>query len=279
MKNLLSVAALMLLFITSQAQVKFNLELLPDNETYLVSVVAEKTYATPRNMVASTQVVLRYNTDENFIPVIETQIPGLTWSDNAQLDHNAVGSNTSFVCIALVEKASKLITFTKDQATPLFTFKNADGTCPGPIALVENTDADVQQCRAMGYNVTQHMSILGARGEAYAGVVNKEVDCTSSTSDTKETSISKIASVEVMPSPAETEVTINWENQIDFSKELNIVLTDPQGKEVKRVVVQQNKGKNTTTLDVRTWDSGLYQFFFRNEEQKVTKAYRFVVMH
>ena len=279
MKKTFLFAFLSAFFLQGYAQVRFNLEMLPDSQTYLVSAVAEKTYTAPQNMVASAQVVLRYQSDKNFIPMIETEIAGLTWSDNAQVDHADPASNASFVCIALVEKATRLIAFTEGQKTPLFTFKNADGTCPGPISLVLNTDADVQQCRSMGYNVTQHISILGARGEAFVGVDNVMVDCTPSTSNTVEEKEADIASIEVMPSPAETEVTIKWQNQVDFSDELNLIVTDPQGKEVKRMVVQQNRGIGKAILDVRSWDSGLYQFYFRSEDQKITRAHRFVVMH
>nr|HQU60947.1 hypothetical protein [Saprospiraceae bacterium] len=49
-----------------QAQVKLKLSLLPDQQTYLVSMIPEQSWDMPMNMVGSAQVVLQMQAGRPF---------------------------------------------------------------------------------------------------------------------------------------------------------------------------------------------------------------------
>jgi hypothetical protein len=184
MINLLSKIAIALLVVfsiqTNWAQVKFNLSLMPDQRTYLVSMVPETTWPSPQNTVASVQVVLQTYADKAFLAgEIKSMIPGISWSDNAYVEKPSAADNHNFVCFVLNERGTNKISFEAGLETPLFTFVNLEPGCVGIVELVENNSTIVQNVvQNDRLNITQNMTVLGARGNAYTGVVNKTTDCT-----------------------------------------------------------------------------------------------------
>ncbi len=257
-------------------QVKFNLSYKIETQTYIVSVIPETNYTEPKNMVGSAQIVLRANFNENFAPIITSLVDGLTWADNAYVDYPAEVPKYTFVCIALVNGPTKKIQFTTDKEVELFSFKNAGGDCPGLIELVSNDDQIVQQVRASGYNVTQNLSVLGAKGNAYAGILNGVVEC--SVSGTTIANDRNIGNIQIAPVPADRRVTITWENLHDIKQRMEIVITDSKSREVFREKVGGIKGENALNVDVSNWPSGVYNFRFQFDSGGQTRAWRFMVM-
>ena len=207
MKKLWFSLALLTASCTLFSQVKFNLTYKPDTKTYTVSIIPEAAYPEPKNMVGTAQVVLRSKYNQNFTPIITSLVDGLIWSDNAYVDFPANAPEYTYACIALANGPTKKIHFLSEQEVPLFSFKNAGGDCPGLIELVSNDDPLVQAVLSSGYNVTQNLPILGARGNAYAGILNGSVECT--LSGAKEINDKTISAVQIAPVPADRRVTIS----------------------------------------------------------------------
>ena len=130
------------------AQVKLSLTLLPDQQTYLVSMTPEVTWAAPMNMIGSAQIVIRLPADKPFLAGnIKSLVPGVSWADNALIEKPASASDYSFICFVLNELGTKSIPFHAGVETPLFTFVNLEPGCVGLMELVENNNATIQHAQ------------------------------------------------------------------------------------------------------------------------------------
>ena len=278
MKNILFVFGTMFLSQMVSAQVKFNLGYQEDTKVYTLSVLPEVTWPSPKNMLNSAQIVLRVDAGKEFIPAITPLLEGLIWADNAYIDQPPGAEDYTFVCISLVNGPTQKIKMAEGEELPIFSFVNAGAGCPGKVTLVTNDDPSVVAARSAGFNVTQHFGMLGARGNAFTGVINGEVDCTpvSGTNDPEEKVIDE---VKIAPVPADKSVTITW-NLLSNQRGLRqIVICDVTGREVLREKISESKGLQTMTVDVENWQAGMYRVRFALGENQQTQAWNLMVIH
>ena len=277
MKNSILVLGALLLSMAASAQVKFNLRYEEATKVYTVSLTPEVTFNSPHNMVSSGQIVLRVDADAAFTPGITSMVDGLVWADNAYLDYPADAPEYMFVCISLVNGPTTKIGLTADKEMPLFSFINVAGGCPGKVELLDNNDPMVQAVRATGYNVTQYLPVLGARGNAFSGILNSAVDCSSSSGTTTELQI--IDEVLISPVPADKTITVQWTQLSDQHRLQQIVICDAKGSEILREKISEGKGKHTQHINVENWKAGMYRLRFVSEKSHQTKSWNLMVIH
>ncbi len=262
------------------AQVKLNLSLLPDQQTYLVSVISESTWTAPQNTVGSVQVVLRYNAGKQFIAGnIQSLIPGVTWVDNAYLESPASAPEFHFVSFVLNERGTKNIPFQQDVETPLFTFVNLADDCIGKLELVENESELTKQVVGVDHmNVTQNITVLGARGNAYAGILNASVDCAQATSVENQQPVVK--NLRVFPVPTSNVLRVFWENLDTGNGPDKLQVTDILGRELglERKLISNAAEEQYIQLDVSDFPTGLYNGCFVTPGGD-RQSFRFVVAH
>ena len=278
MKNILVVTSALLLSTMVSAQVKFNLSYQEATKVYTVSVVPETTWEKPKNMLSSAQVVFRVDADKEFIPGITSLVEGLTWADNAYIEQPAGAEGYTFVCISLVNGPTSKIALTTDTEIPLFSFVNSGNGCAGKVELLTNDDPMVQAVRGAGFNVTQHFAVLGARGNAFTGFVNGEVDC-SPASGANEQAVKIIDEVKIAPVPSDKLVTIQWTLLSEQPGLRQMVICDAQGREVLREKISDGTGQHTLNVDVENWQAGLYRVRFVFENNQQTQSWNLMVIH
>ncbi len=279
MIKLLSKIAVTLLVLLNQqtvwAQVRFNLSLMPDQRTYLVSMVPETTWPSPQNTVGSVQVVVQTQADKAFLAgEIKSMIPGLSWSDNAYVEKPPAADQYNFVCFVLNERGTNKIPFEAGLETPLFTFVNLEPGCIGPLHLVENSNVTVRNVvQNDRLNITQNLMVLGARGNAYTGIVNKTADCT--VLNTSSNAGSPVENLRVFPVPASNLLNISWVNK--SSKSANsLFVSNMLGKTVALENLSEMRGEQHIQLDVSNYPTGLYQAILSNAANERV-AFRFLV--
>jgi hypothetical protein len=260
------------------AQVKFNLSYQEATKVYTVSVVPETTWEKPKNMLSSAQVVFRVDADKEFIPGITSLVEGLIWTDNAYIEQPAGAAGYTFVCVSLVNGPTSKIALTAEQEIPLFSFVNSGNGCAGKVELLTNDDPMVQVVRGAGFNVTQHFAVLGARGNAFAGLVNGDVDC-SPASGVNEQAVKIIDEVKIAPVPSDKTVTIQWTLLSEQPGLRQMVICDEQGREVLREKISDGTGQHTRNVDVENWQAGLYRVRFVFENNQQTQSWNLMVIH
>lgn len=269
---------LLLIGTSAHSQAKLNLHLLPDGKTISVGIIPEVTWAPPKNMVGSSQIVLHVSSATAFVPGIVSKIDGLHWMDNYYVENPPQDSGCTYICIALVESATTKIPFNAGEETVLFEVKNTAGDCPGLVEVLDNNDPRVQAVRASGYNVTQNCAVLGAGKNAITGIKNGTINCITSGLN-KENLTFQLNSVRLFPSPADQDLQISWNNPENIDGNIFIIICDASGKEIERRTVSGQMGEGSQTFRVKSWVSGLYSCRFSLNDGRKSKAWNFVVMH
>jgi hypothetical protein len=261
----------------SQAQVKFNLSLMPDQRTYLVSMIPETTWMPPQNTVGSIQIVLKMPADKAFLAgEIKSLIPGISWSDNAYIERPSSAKAYTFVCFVLNEPGTKKIPFDSGVETPLFTFINLETGCVGSVELVENESEIVKSIvQADRINVTQNITVLGARGNAFSGILNSTTDCTLITSTNVKNSIVK--NLRIFPVPASDYLHVYWNNDADGGAN-KISVSNMLGEIIAIENTNNVVGEQKVVLDVAGYSNGLYTAVLSNSSGE-RQTFRFIITH
>lgn len=278
MRNILMAIGVLLFSATATAQVKFNLSYLEATKTYTVSVIPEVSWQAPKNIVASAQIVLRIDSDKELIPGITSLISGLTWADNAYVEQPTGAPNHTFICISLVNGPTSQVAIAADQEVPLFSFINTATGCAGKVKMLANDDPMVQDVRNAGLNITQNFSVLGARGNAFTGFENSEVDC-SAVSGLNEQDDKLIDEVKISPVPADKAVSVQWNVLSEQTGLHQMVICDAAGREIFREKISDGNGSHTRNINVENWQAGLYRIKFVFGNNRQTQSWNLMVIH
>lgn len=250
-----------------QAQVKFGLSLLPDQETYLLSLKSEKSWSAPLNITGAVQIVVKVPATTTFtVGKIQSLIPGLSWSDNALVIQPSAAPEYNFICFVLNEKGAKNIPYQEDVEVPLFTFKNLEPGRAAKLELTLNDDPLVQRVVRLDHiNITQNITVLGANGNAFTGIFGEQSNTTTALPQ-----VDILEKLRVFPVPARDFVQLNWESsaiKADQPKLLQVFSTT--GSLIATYTLQQQLGQQQLRIDVSDWPAGLYAFKVRADSGKM----------
>lgn len=268
MKRLLITLAAFGFLAKGTAQVKFQIALMPDKKTYLVSMKPDQTWVYPNNITSTAQVTLRIPANAKFTAGNITSLQtGTRWLDNAYVERPAADSNSTYVSFALVSLGVPL-PYVSGVETPLFSFKNLQNGCVGRVELIDNNSSTIAQITAQGFNIKNHIATFGSKGRsAFLGINEAVTDCSTATSAKEMDKTLQILSV--YPIPAADRVTIEWQNVLNATAQNTVfVVTDVLGKTVysQKIGPLSIKGiANKIEVDVADWAEGVYLFRFVSE--------------
>lgn len=267
--------AMLCLAQTIGSQVRLNLSLMPDRQTYLVSMLPDQSWQAPMNAVGSAQIVIQMDAAKPFLAgQIKSFIPGVTWLDNAYVESPAAAPQYRFICFALNEPGTRNIPFQAGVETPLFSFVNLEPGCAGPVSLVDNNDHLVQLVvNKNRLNITQNLTVLGVRGNAVAGIAANNANCAEIQTKTEEIIVN---SLKIYPVPATDMLQILWE--LDPGQNIDkLLVTDMIGRQLVLETIKPVSGEHRYDLDVSNFPTGLYTAALINKEGK-RQAFRFTVI-
>lgn len=264
--------------IAAHGQVKFNLSYQPDTKVYTVSVISQATWNAPMNKTGSAQIVLRVPADAAFVPAITSRVDGIVWADNAYIENLQQAPGYTFVAIAMINGPTDKINFSEDKETPLFDFINAAGECPGLIELTANDDPIVRSVIKEGFNVTQHLAVLGARGNAYAGIASGTVDCGLVSKVTEKTD-SGIENIRVAPLPADEQLTVTWNRVSDEAGDVEMLIYNNSGQQIWQKSLPAGKGEFKQNITVKNWKAGLYHLVFQSATGRRSAPHNLLIVH
>lgn len=272
--TIIALGGIFLLFASViKAQVNFRLSLMPDQQTYMVSLQSDHTWSTPLNAVGSAQVVLQVPAGVPFsVGSITSYIPGVTWLDNAYVENTPSAPDHIFVCFSLEERGTKLIPLEAGSEIPLFSFVNTQNHCLENANLIDNNNPlileVINQDRA---NITQNFTVLGARGNAFSGILSDPIEC--SPAGTEEMQL--VRNLKVFPNPASSRINIAWEMPGDRDVEF-LMITDFLGQQMAVHKIQPGAGNRNIELDVSVYPAGIYKAFLANSAN-TRQFFHFVV--
>ncbi|MEM6318550.1 MAG: T9SS type A sorting domain-containing protein [Bacteroidota bacterium] len=253
------------------AQIQFKLTQLADGETYLVSLIPEKSYAHPYNITSTAQVTVKVPTNSFEVKDLKSLQLDVQWQDNSRSDAPAEAPGMDYISFGLSSLGTVDLLYEAGVEMPLFTFKNAL-PCTGDVALMNNDEDPFMAPNSRSANVGNSITIFGARGEAYSGNVAEfsAVPCQQAQAPVLVESNTTVLSTatKVFPNPAINEVFVdmNWEKG---DTDGAMVVLDATGKEVSRKEVTLVKGFNNVKLEVESLVFGIYNIELQLDGQSL----------
>jgi Secretion system C-terminal sorting domain len=278
MKKLLSILSLFATFSTAKAQIQYKLTRLPDQATYVVSLLPQATWSFPQNVVTTAQVTIRVPVHARFIAGHITSLVATTkWMDNAYLEHPVGDTEHNYITFNLQTIGTHAFTFENGKELPLFTFQNIGTSCFGTMELVDNLSVATKQVVAGGYNVGQHIGTLGAGGEAFLNNVDNIVRCeNASKNEDLNTDFFKIT--KLYPVPAQSELQVEWQATDKLAENVYLIVHNIFGEAVFKQSFKNTKSLQINKIDVSKWTDGMYTLQLESNKS-VSMAKTFVVYH
>ncbi|RMG80338.1 MAG: T9SS C-terminal target domain-containing protein [Bacteroidetes bacterium] len=246
------------------AQVKFKLSYDEPTGRYIVSIVPSKTYKHPDNITGTGQVTIRVPS-HYFEPVNVTNLTGdMVWHANSRTDAPLEAPEYDYISFGLMNPGVAYPDYRAGEEMPLFSFENAYG-CTGPVELVDNAKDPFMAPNSKNVNIGNSLTIFGAEGEAYDGLIGDGVvNCMTTSTD----EIAEITEFSVFPNPVMDYVNLEiyWEQD---ASDATLRILDAQGKTLRAEPVRLQNGVNTFRYEVSGFASGVYWLELQSDDWKL----------
>jgi hypothetical protein len=269
------VALLLIKSAVSTAQVKYQLSLLPDKKTYMVSMVPLKTWNYPQNLTSTAQVTIKVPSDKPFTAAVTNMNPEVKWLDNSYVEHPNSDPSHTYISFGLESKGTSRLKYVENEEIPLFTFRNIESNeCVGKVSLLDNVKDALKGKEAETYNISNQISVLATQGDVYVGNFLSEADCSVVTSNKD---LFGDVHIKAYPVPADNQLTISWEKVPLSSDKALLIIENALGQEVYRQDVLNDNTTHQEVLNVSTYGAGYYHFYLLSGTQS-TKKYKFLIV-
>ncbi|MCR9287755.1 T9SS type A sorting domain-containing protein [Saprospiraceae bacterium] len=249
---------------TIEAQVKFKLSYDTEDELYTVSIIPNETFESPDNITGTGQVTIRVPSNY-FEPANVTNLHDqMVWHANSRTDSPIEAADFDYVSFGLMNPGVSNPDYKAGEEIQLFSFENAYG-CTGGIEIVDNYKDPFMAPNSKSVNIGNSLTIFGAGGEAWAGLVGDgKVNCmTTSTTD-----LAEITEFSVFPNPVSdfVNVEVYWEQE---STDATLKIVDASGKTLKRDYIELKNGANTFRYEASNFSSGVYWIEIEGNDWKL----------
>lgn len=266
--------------VEAQAQVKYQISLLEDNQTYQVSLVSDVDWTFPQNVTSSAQITVKVPSEASFnVTNLMSLQEGINWTSNARINAPSESPEFDYISFALSSMGTQGINYVAGESVPLFSFTNL-GACPGAVQLIDNELDPFAYPNSLSANVSNYISVAGAGGNAYSGNhINNTADCNATITGVNDNTPSNAVTygvTGVSPNPATTFVNIGYQVAENAQKSANLLVVDVNGKIIVNKALNDATGVNTLNIDVENLASGIYFVQIQQGEDVINTSYKFV---
>lgn len=249
----------------SISQIKAKLTKLKESKSYMVSIIPERDYLFPNEIVGSIQLTLKVPQSNTFIlGTLVSQIEETEWLRNNVLEGYKDFKN-NYYTIGTEPLGSK-VKLHKGEEVKLFSFYYS-GDENLKLEMMDNTDEALPIVEnKLSLDMYNNISIHKRNNikNDYSGNITAEKSLA-------ESDKSEVWIEGVYPNPASDKIKVIWYNYYSESEKLKINVTDILGKEIK--VSDQSfvgkYGKNENELNISSLIEGSYYISIKNEANKV----------
>lgn len=278
MKKIIKVIGISSVILFSKAinaQVKYQLTLLPDNKTYVVSLIPSKTWEFPKNLTSTAQVTIKVPSDKPFTAAVTNLIPGVKWVDNSYIEKPESDKSHNYISFGLTTLGTSKIPYVANEEVSLFSFRNIEeNPCVGKISLIDNIKDALKGSDAEKYNIGNQISVMATEGDVYEGNLNSDVDCSTYVSSKD---LIEDFNISASPIPSEGLINIEWTNLVSANTATQIKIENIEGKVIATRKINAVQGKNIEHFDFTSEPSGCY-YFSLLQNNKSSKKYKFLII-
>lgn len=251
-----------------QGQVKFQLTLLEDGQTYQVDMISEATIAPPFNVISTAQITLKTTTGSFEVNQFFNVQPEVIWEPNSKTVSPEEAPDFDYISFGLISQGTNKLLFEAGEKIPLFQFTNFLDCSGGVVSLVNNQEDPFFPPNSEQVNIGNHITILGAMGDAYMdNTTNDEVPCGGNLTNLETISLNDINAI-LSPNPAQNHIflSFDWNRQTENSQ---LQVIDLSGKVVKKEQIKILTGKNFQSIDISALATGTYFIALFGQEWKL----------
>lgn len=235
------------------AQIQFKMVFDQEEQHYVVSMISDATYEAPYNITGTGQVTIKVPSNL-FEPANVTNLHDqMVWHSNSRANAPNEASDYDYISFGLMNPGVSNPDYKEGEEIFLFSFENAYG-CTGIVELVDNATDPFMAPNSRNVNIGNTVTIFGAGGEAFDGLVGDgKVNCMA----TSTTELAEITEFAVFPNPVidYVNVEIYWE---ETEADAVLKILDARGKTLDRTNITLQNGANVFELDASQYASGVY---------------------
>lgn len=246
-----------------QAQIRFKLVKQADNKTYVFSLIPDKTYLYPNNIIGTAQITFKVHSKDDFVMSnLKTFNDEERWMKNSIVKNPILASEYDYYSFGLETMGSRNYSLVAGKETQAFSFENL-GSNQVEISLIDNADIMVTSVRKTHINLGNQINVLGIEGGLVNGYLGNYTGADDSPTVEKSLWISQ-----VYPNPSTDKMMVEWVNHCQAKDDDTefIILDSTTGRVVKTEKVLANAyGKNSMELIINTINSGSYLLKIQNK--------------
>jgi len=259
------------------AQIQFRLSHKPNSKTYVVSLIPEKTFNFPDNIVSTAQFTIKVETNRDFmLGNFKELVADEKMMNNGVIKSPELSPKYDYYSYGLQTMGSSNYALTKGKEVELFSFDNLGNDEP-MVALIDNDDIMVKSIKKTHINLGNQISLLGVGGgisNAYTGNFHAEMP--------NDENLANLFSIEnVFPNPATDKVSVVWvNNHVANPEGLALLVIDSNTGIITKTenILNAPLGKNNIPLNVSQLKEGTYLFKLQTKFGN-SKATHVVIVH
>lgn len=280
MKNFYKIFSLLSLLVSicsvSFGQIQFKIELMNDKDLYQVSLLSEEDLAYPKNIIGTAQVSIKAPILGFEIGEINSLAKGVEWELNSKIVAPNEAKDFQYLSFTL-KTAGAPIPLIEQTLTPLFTFINKEGECPGDVSLVDNqTDSFLppnSRNANIGNQITPFAYANARNKNAYAGNMAGGIAGCGQLTSLETINQALLLDMKLSPNPALHQLNLNIETK-NIKEELVIQYWERGGKLLKQETISFPFSKNIKKqMDLRHFVAGSYTIVLTQGNQRVVNHF------
>jgi hypothetical protein len=254
LKQFIAIGAFVGCSLAAKAQVQFKIERMGETNNFMVSAVSSETFDTPKNLVSTAQVTLTVPTGDFEMDKIVNLYPDAKWRVNGRSNAPKENAKQDYLYFGLENLGTAALRFTKGKETPLFLIQAK--TCNTSLTLMDNKKDPFLFPNSERVNVGNQMTILGAGGDAFRGVITgkQEATCIKSKGANLDQTTLRIAPNVTNGGIIKAEFFLTEKDKLEGE----MVFFDAAGRSILIQKIQAKKGYNTIDADVSAFPNGSY---------------------
>lgn len=250
-----------------QGQVLFGIDYEVGDQRYVVSLKSTHTISNPLNSTGTAQITLKFESSDSFqVGNLTSLISNVNWNETIRVNRPVEADDYDYITFGLSSLGTSSITYLQDSITPLFSFENVGGGCIDVVEIINNQTDPFLAPNSEKLSIKNHISILGAGGNAYLGNYQSQALCNGNVPLITSTAALQKMDINLYPNPAIDWLMVDYQlNNVANFDNYQIKIYDALG----RIVATEPLSRYAASLNIEIEHLPKGTYFLRIEGDNI----------